>query len=123
MILASLRISRRCVEMMYFNGSMNGGIYCSISTFNRICLVNMCNYLAAYTPLYLVACSNMRALLHAYLEGMEALDLILSEPPPTCTAFLYVRSDTPMDPMCVREANALVRLCICLGSSELSMSA
>ena len=54
---------------------MNGGIYYSISTFNRICLVNMCNYLAAYTPLYLEACSNMRALLHAYLVGMEALDL------------------------------------------------
>ena len=98
---------------------MNGGIYCSISTFNRICLVN----LAAYTPLYLVACSNMRALLHAYLVGMEALDLFLSEHPSTCTAFLYVRSDTTMDPMCVRAANALVRLCICPGSSELSMSA
>ena len=54
---------------------MNGGIYYSISTFNRICLVNMCNYLAAYTPLYLEACSNMHALLHAYLVGMEALDL------------------------------------------------
>ena len=28
-----------------------------------------------------------------------------------------------MDPMCVRAANALMRLCICLGSSELSMLA
>ena len=35
----------------------------------------MCNYLAAYTHVYLVACSNMRALLHAYLVGLEALDL------------------------------------------------
>ena len=41
----------------------------------------------------LVACSNMRALLHAYLVGLEALDLFFSEPPFTCTAFLYVRSD------------------------------
>ena len=81
----------------------------------------MCNYLAAYTHGYLVECSNMRALLHAYLVGLEALDLFLSEPPSTCIAFLYVRSDTTMDLMCVREANALVRLCICPGSSELSM--
>ena len=36
---------------------------------------------------------------------------------------LYVRSDTTMDPMCVRAANALVRLCICPGSSELSIFA
>ena len=28
-----------------------------------------------------------------------------------------------MDPMCVRAANALMRLCICTGSSELSMLA
>ena len=59
----------------------------------------------------------MRALLHAYLVRLEPLDLFLSEPPFTCTAFLYVRSDTTMDPMCVRAANALVRLCICTGSS------
>ena len=62
-------------------------------------------------------------LLHAYLVGLEALDLFFSEPPSTCTAFLYVRSDTAMDPICVRAANALVRLCICPGSSELSMFA
>ena len=83
----------------------------------------MCNYLAAYTHVYLVACSNMRALVHAYLVGLEPLDLFLSEPPSTCIAFLYVRSDTTTDPMCVRAANALVRLCICPGSSELSMFA
>ena len=83
----------------------------------------MCNYLAAYTHVYLVACSSMRALLHAYLVGLEDLDLFLSEPPSTCTAFLYVRSDATMDPMCVRAANALVRLCICPGPSELSMFA
>ena len=35
----------------------------------------MCNYLGACTHVYLVACSNMRALLHAYLFGLEALDL------------------------------------------------
>ena len=66
----------------------------------------------------------MRALLHAYLVGLEAFNRsILSEPPSTCTALLYVRSDTTMDPMCVRAAKALVRLCICPGSSELSMFA
>ena len=81
----------------------------------------MCNYLAAY--MYLVACSNMCALLHAYLVGLEALDLFLSEPPSTCPAFLYVHSDTTMDQMCVRAANALVRLCIRSGSSELLMFA
>ena len=70
----------------------------------------MCNYLAAYTHVYLVACSNMRALLHAYHVGLEDLDLFLSEPPSTCTTFLYVRSDTTMDPMCVRAANALLLL-------------
>ena len=37
------------------------------------------------------------------------------------TAFLYLRSDTAIDPMCVRAANAMVRLHICPGSSELSM--
>ena len=76
---------------------MNGGIYCSISTF-----IAYAYYLAAYTHVSLVACSNMRALLHAYLVGLEALDLFISEPPSTCTVFLYVRSDTTMDAMCVR---------------------
>ena len=41
--------------------------------------------------------------------------------------FLYVRSDTTMDPTMdpryVRAAKALMRLCICTGSSELSMFA
>ena len=87
----------------------------------RISLVIVCNYLAAYTHISLIACSNMRVLLHAYLVGLEALDLFFSEPPSACTPFLYVRSDTTMDAICVRAANALVRLCICPGSSELSM--
>ena len=37
--------------------------------------------------------------------------------------FLYVHLDSTMDPMSVRAANALMRLCICLVSSELSMLA
>ena len=66
MVLASLHISGRCVEIMSFNGSMNGGIYSY-----RICLVIMCKYLAAsYSHVYLVACNNMPALLHAYLVGI-----------------------------------------------------
>ena len=65
----------------------------------------------------------MRALLHAYLAGLESLGLLLSESPFACTALLYVRSDTKMDPMCVRAANALVRLCIFPDSTELSMFA
>ena len=74
----------------------------------RICLVIMRNYLAAWTHVYLVACNSM----HAYLVGLEALDLIsvwasLS----TCTAFLVcVRMDKTMDPRCVWAANVLVRL-------------
>ena len=51
------------------------------------------------------------------------LDLFLSEPPSTCTAFLFVSWDTTIDPRCVRAANALARLCVCTGSSELSMFA
>ena len=50
----------------------------------------MLSHYAAYRHVYLVASSNMRALLHAYLMGLEALDVFLSES--TCTAFLYVRS-------------------------------
>ena len=83
----------------------------------RICLVIMCNYLAAYAHVYLAACSNMRALLHVYLMGLEALGLLSAESPSTCTAFLYV------DQMCVRAPDALVRLRICPGSIELSMFA
>ena len=83
----------------------------------------MLSHYVQYTHAYLVACSNMRALLHAYLMVLDALDrfflsLRLHAPP-----FLYVRSDTTMDPMCVRAANALMRLCICPGSSELLMFA
>ena len=75
--------------------------------------------LSHYVHLHARLFGSMCALLHDYL---------LSKPPPTCTTFicahcLYVRSDTTMDPMCVRAANALMRLCICPGSSELSMLA
>ena len=52
---------------------MNGGNYCSIAYASKVI---MCNYLAAYSYVYLVACSNLRALLHAYLVGLEALDLL-----------------------------------------------
>ena len=57
--------------------------------------------------------------------GWKPKIYLLSEPPSTCIAFLYVRSDTTskMDPRCVRAANALMRLCICTGSSKLSMFA
>ena len=69
----------------------------------------MLSHYAAYTHVYLVASSSMRALLHDNLVGLEALDVFfLSES--TCTAFRYVRSDTALDPMCVRALNVLVRL-------------
>ena len=43
----------------------------------------MLMHLAAYMHVYFVACNNMRSVLpHAYLVGLEALDLFfLSEPP------------------------------------------
>ena len=42
----------------------------------------MLMHLAAYRHIYLLACNSMHALLHAYLVGLEALDLFfLSEPP------------------------------------------
>ena len=118
MVLASLHMSGRCAEMML---DLRYLLF-DFDTY-RICLVIMCNYLAAYTRVYSVACIYMRALLNAYLVRLEPLDLFSSEPPFTCSAFLYVRSDTTMDPMRVRETNALVRLCICTGSSEMSMFA
>ena len=68
MVLANLRISGRCVEMMSFNGYMIGGNCCLISTF-----IAYAKSLWAYTHVYLVACSAMRALLHAYLVGLEPL--------------------------------------------------
>ena len=55
--------------------------------------------------------------------GWKPKIYLLSETPSTCIAFLYVRSDTTMDPRCVQAANALMRLCICTGSSELSIFA
>ena len=70
MVLASLRISGRCVEMVSFDGYMIGCICCSISTFFAYA-----KSLWAYTHVYLVACSTMRALLHACLVGLEPLGL------------------------------------------------
>ena len=88
------------------------------------------------THVYLEACSNMRELLHAYLVGLEALDLFLPEPLmhhlSLCALTHNNGSDLKAistlcifvgDPMCVQAANALVRLCICPGSSELWMFA
>ena len=47
--------------------------------------------ISAYAHVYLAACSNMRALLHVYMMGLEALGLLSAEPPSTCTAFLCVQ--------------------------------
>ena len=69
-VLASLRISGHCVEMMSFNGYMIGGNYCSIST-----LIAYAWSLWPYAQVYLVACSTLRALLPAYLVGLEPLGL------------------------------------------------
>ena len=66
MILASLCISGRCVEIMSFNGSLFT-VYSSISTFIAYAKVIMCKYLAAYIHVHLVACA-----LHAYMVGLEA---------------------------------------------------
>ena len=68
----------------------------------------MLSHYAAYTHIYLVASSSMRVLLLAYLVGLEALDVFLSES--TCTAFLYVRSDATLDPMCMQAVYVLLRL-------------
>ena len=71
-------------------------------------LVIMCNYMHAY----LEACMRYCMLIW--------WDLFLSEPLSTCTAFMCARAQRWM---CVRAANALMRLCICPDSSELSMLA
>ena len=78
MILVSLRISGCCVEIMLFNGSMNGGIFLKFDfDIYSICLVIMCNYLAAYAHIYLAARSNMRALRTACLsDGAGSLRTI-----------------------------------------------
>ena len=52
---------------------MNIGIYLYIVRFRH--LSHMLMHLAAYRHVYLVACNNMHTLLHAYLVGLEALDL------------------------------------------------
>ena len=72
--------------------------------------------LSHYVQLHARLFSSMHVLLHAYLVGSI---FCLSSVYMHC---LYVRLDKTMYPMCVRVANALMRLCICgRGSSELSM--
>ena len=73
----------------------------------------LCRYVQLHARLF----GSMRALLHAYLVWSI---FVRASVYMHC---LYVRSDTTMDPMCVRAANALMRLYICPGSSELSMLA
>ena len=71
-----------------------------------------------YVQFHARLCGSMHALLHAYLVGsIFCLSLRLHALP------LCVLADKTMDLMCVRAANALMRLCICPGSSELSMLA
>ena len=75
----------------------------------RICLVIMCNY----THVYLEACVR-----YCMLIWWDIFFFVRASVYMHC---LYVRLGTTMCPMCVRAANALMRLCICPGSSELSM--
>ena len=122
MILASLCISEGCVE------------WCNLMGLYLQRLVRF-RHLSHILSHYDVQISSS---IHARLFGSVRYCMltwwgwkpkiyILSEPPSTCIAFFYVRSDTTMDPTmdprCVRAANALMRLCICTGSSELSMFA
>ena len=75
--------------------------------------------LSHYVQLHAHLFGSMRALLHAYLVGS-----ILSEIPSIHALPLCAQArDTTMDLTCVRAANALMRLCICPGTSELSMLA
>ena len=53
------------------------------------------------------------------IMGLEALDLCLHLHAP----LFFMCAQTTMDLMCVRAGNALVRLCICPGLSELMMFA
>ena len=74
--------------------------------------------LSHYVRLHARLFGSMRALLHAYLVGsMLCPGLRLH------AHCLHVRLDATMRPMRVRAANALMRLYICPGSSELSMLA
>ena len=76
---------------------------------------HLSHMLSQYVQLHARLFGSMRALLHAYLVGsIFCLSLVYMH----C---LYVRLGTTMYPMCVRAANALMRLCICPGSPELSM--
>ena len=67
MILASLRISGRCVEIMSYNGSMIGGIYLKFDFDIRF--RHLSHMLRPYVLLYARLFGSMRALLHAYLVG------------------------------------------------------
>ena len=82
---------------------------------------NLSNMLSHFEQLFSSILAHLFGIMPAYLVWLEALDLFFSKP--LSTAFLCVHLDTTMDPRCVRAANALVRLCICSGSSELSMFA
>ena len=98
MILASLHISGRCVKMMLFNESMIGGFYLFVR------FRHLSHMLSHYVQLHARLCGSMRALLHAYLVG----SIFFFAGASICMHCLYVRSDTTMDPMCVRAANALM---------------
>ena len=73
MILASLRRNERCVKMMEFNGSINGGIYLKLCSMRIPHISHMISH-------YMQLSSSMHARLfgskHAYLSGLEALDII-----------------------------------------------
>ena len=65
MVLASLRISERCVEMVSFDGYMIGGNYCSISTFmlshygqTHTCLVIMGIHARLFGSMQYHACAT-----------------------------------------------------------------
>ena len=106
MILASLRTNGRCVEMMEFNGYINGGIYF------LLCLMrfrHLSHMLSHYAQLSSCMHARLSGSMHAYLVELEALDLIsVRASLSTCTAVLVgVHTDTTMDPRCVRAANIL----------------
>ena len=108
-------MSGNYVEMMEFNGSMNGGIL-------EFCLMrfrHLLHILSHYTQLSCSKHTHLSGSMHAYIVGLDVFTYFLYEPP--STAFLCVPSDTTMGPRCVQATNVLVRLCICPGWSELSM--
>ena len=103
-------MSVRCVEMIY------EWRYLLIVRFRHLSHTLM--HLAAYRHVYLVACNSMRATA-CLSSGTGSLRYIFC----LSRRNMHVRSDTTVDPMCVQAANALVRLCICTGSSELTVFA